>query len=103
FRAGGDGASVGVNAIDKGVLIFNALRQLEDEWGLTKQHPLFPPGHFTIHPGVVVGGPHGVMVPFFLSEFMTIDYCIWYSPDDNPEDVKQEIDLHIHRAAQLDT
>ncbi|MCX6914644.1 MAG: hypothetical protein NT167_16590, partial [Verrucomicrobia bacterium] len=47
FRAGGDGASVGVNAIDKGVLIFNALRQLEDEWGLTKQHPLFPPGHFT--------------------------------------------------------
>ena len=103
FRAGGDGASVGVNAIDKGVLIFNALRQLEDEWGLTKQHPLFPPGHFTIHPGVVVGGPHGVMVPFFLSEFMTIDYCVWYSPDDNPEDVKKEIDLHIHRAAQLDT
>ncbi len=102
FRAGGDGASVGVNAIDKGVLIFNALRQLEDEWGLTKQHPLFLPGHFSIHPGVVVGGPHGVMVPFFLSEFMTIDYCVWYSPEDDPEDVKQEIDLHIHRAAQLD-
>jgi acetylornithine deacetylase len=102
FRAGGDGASVGVNAIDKGVLIFNALRQLEDEWGLTKQHPLFPPGHFSIHPGVAVGGPHGVMVPFFLSEFMTIDYCVWYSPDDDPEAVKQEIDLHIHRAAQLD-
>jgi acetylornithine deacetylase len=102
FRAGGDGPSVGVNAIDKGVLIFNALRQLEDEWGLTKQHPLFPPGHFSIHPGVAVGGPHGVMVPFFLSEFMTIDYCVWYSPDDDPEAVKQEIDQHIHRAAQLD-
>ena len=35
--------SVGVNAIDKGVFIFQALRQLEDEWGLTKQHPLFSP------------------------------------------------------------
>jgi len=102
FRAGGEGASVGVNAIDKGVLIFNALRQLEDEWGLTKQHPLFAPGHFTIHPGVVQGGPHGVMVPFFLSEYMTLDYCVWYSPDDDPEDVKREISTQIARAAQLD-
>ncbi len=102
FRAGGDGASVGVNAIDKGVQIFNALRQLEDEWGLTKQHPLFAPGHFTIHPGVVQGGPHGVMVPFFLSEYMTLDYCVWYSPDDDPEDVKREISTQIARAAQLD-
>ena len=29
-----------------------------------KRHPLFPPGHFTIHPGVVTGGPKGVLVPF---------------------------------------
>jgi len=102
IRAGGDGASVGVNAIDKGILLFNALRQLEEEWGQTKQHPLFRPGHFSIHPGVVQGGPHGVMVPFFLSEFMTIDYCVWYSPDDDPEAVKQEIETHIQRAAQTD-
>ncbi len=102
IRAGGDGAAVGVNAIDKGILIFNALRQLEEEWGLTKQHPLFRPGHFSIHPGVVQGGPHGVMVPFFLSEFMTIDYCVWYSPDDDPDAVKQEIETHIQRAAQTD-
>lgn len=102
IRAGGDGASVGVNAIDKGVLVFNALRQLEDEWGQTKQHPLFRPGHFSIHPGVIQAGPHGVMVPFFLSEFMTIEYCVWYSPDDDPEGVKREIETHIDRAAQTD-
>lgn len=102
IRAGGDGAAVGVNAIDKGILIFNALRQLEEEWGQTKQHPLFRPGHFSIHPGVVQGGPHGVMVPFFLSEFMTIEYCVWYSPDDDPEAVKREIETHIERAAQTD-
>lgn len=102
IRAGGDGAAVGVNAVDKGILLYNALRQLEEEWGLTKQHALFRPGHFSIHPGVVQGGPHGVMVPFFLSEFMTIEYCVWYSPDDDPESVKREIEDHIARAAQMD-
>ena len=102
FRAGGD-MSVGVNAIDKGVYIFQALRQLEDEWGLTKQHPLFAPGHFTLHPGVVTGGPYGVLVPFVISEFMTIEYCVWYHPEEDPEDVKREIETHISRAASMDT
>jgi acetylornithine deacetylase/succinyl-diaminopimelate desuccinylase family protein len=102
FRAGGGGASVGVNAIDKGFLIFQALRALEDEWGLTKQHPLFPPGHFTIHPGVVTGGPHGVLVPFVLSEFMTIEYCVWYHPDDDPNEVKFQIEERIFAAAATD-
>jgi acetylornithine deacetylase/succinyl-diaminopimelate desuccinylase-like protein len=102
FRAGGAGPSVGVNAIDKGFLVFQALRALEDEWGLTKRHPLFAPGHFTIHPGVVTGGPHGVLVPFVLSEFMTIEYCIWYSPDDDPEDVKRDIERQISAVAQTD-
>jgi acetylornithine deacetylase/succinyl-diaminopimelate desuccinylase family protein len=102
FRAGGAGATVGVNAIDKGVYIFQVLRQLEDTWGLTKLHPLFAPGHFTIHPGVIQGGPRGVLVPFVVSEFTTIEYCIWYHPDDGPEGVKAEIEEHVHRAAQLD-
>ena len=93
---------VGVNAIDKGVFIFQALRQLEDEWGLTKQHPLFEPGHFTLHPGVVTGGPYGVLVPFVISEFMTIEYCVWYHPEEDPEDVKREIEQHIERAASMD-
>ena len=48
FRAGGFGASVAVNAIDKGMFIFECLRKLEDEWGLTKNHDLFKPGHFTL-------------------------------------------------------
>lgn len=102
FRAGGSGAAVGVNAIDKGFEIFQAIRKLEDEWGQTKSHPLFAPGHFTIHPGVVVGGPVGVLVPFVVSEVMTIEYCVWYHPDDKPEDVQREIEEHVHRAAQLD-
>ena len=102
IRAGGLGSQVGVNAIDKGVDMFLAMRRLEDEWGQTKRHALFPAGHFTIHPGVVTGGPKGVMVPFIVSEFMTIEYCAWYHPDESAEAVRAEIEEHIHRAAQLD-
>ena len=103
FRAGGFGAEVAVNAIDKGVAMFQAIRALEDEWGQSKSHPLFPPGHFSLHPGVVTGGPKGVPVPFFISEYMTIEYCCWYPPDEDPEDVKQEIEEHVTRAAKLDS
>ena len=87
--------SVGVNAIDKGVYIFQALRQLEDEWGLTKQHPLFAPGTSRSTPASSPAGPNGVLVPFVISEFMTIEYCVWYHPDEDPEDVKREIETHI--------
>jgi acetylornithine deacetylase/succinyl-diaminopimelate desuccinylase family protein len=102
FRAGGLGPQVGVNAIDKGVFIFQAIRQLEDVWGQTKRHPLFSPGHFTIHPGVLTGGSIGVLIPFLVSEFMTIEYCIWYHPDERPEDVRREVEEHIADAARLD-
>ncbi|MCH8148304.1 MAG: M20/M25/M40 family metallo-hydrolase, partial [Planctomycetes bacterium] len=36
IRAGGPGAQVGVNAIDKGNFILSCLLKLEQEWGLTK-------------------------------------------------------------------
>ena len=47
-------------------------------------------------------GPKGVLVPFFVSEFMTIEYCCWYHPEEDPADVQREIEAHVHRAAQLD-
>ena len=102
FRAGGMGAKVAVNAIDKGIFLVNVIRKLEDEWGLTKKHPLFNPGHFTMLPGVISGAPHGVQVPFFISEYCTIEYCIWYHPDEDAMAVKQEFETYIHHAAQLD-
>jgi acetylornithine deacetylase len=102
FRAGGLGSDLAVSAIDKGMRIFDALRALEDEWGLTKQHPLYAPGHFAIHPGVVAGGPHGVQVPYSVSEFMTTEYLVIHHPEDDPEDVRREIADQVHHAAQLD-
>ena len=102
FRAGGLGAKVAVNAIDKGIFLVNAIRKLEDEWGLTKQHPLFKPGQFSILPGVISGAPHGVQVPFFVSDYCNIEYCIWFHPDEDPENVKEEFETYIHHASQLD-
>lgn len=102
IRPGGKGAEVGVNAIEKGVYILQALQKLEEQWGQTKTHPLFRPGHFTIHPGVIQGGPHGVLVPFIISEFCVIEYAIWYSPDEKPEAIQREIEEYIHLASQLD-
>lgn len=102
FRAGGAGAAVAVNAIDKGVFLFNCLQKLEHEWGLTKNHPLFKPGHFTLHPGVLTGGPHGVSVPFFISEYCTIEYAIWHHPEEDADDVKSEVETYIRHASALD-
>ena len=33
---------------------------------------------------------------------MTIEYCCWYHPDEDPKTSSAEIEAHIDRAAQLD-
>jgi acetylornithine deacetylase/succinyl-diaminopimelate desuccinylase family protein len=102
LRAGGKGSSIGVNAVEKGVYMLTQIQMLEQQWGITKSHPLFQPGHFTLHPGVIVGGPHGVLVPFVVSEFCSIEYAIWYPPQEKVEDIKKEIEEFITAAASLD-
>ena len=103
FRAGGRGEAVAVDAIEKGMLIYNGLRRLEDEWGITKHHDLFKPGHFTIHPGVITGGPHGVLVPFIISQFCTIEYAAWFPPDEDVESIKSEIANYVQGIAATDS
>src|SRR5579872_2332776 len=46
IRPGGGGDEIGVNAIEKGVKVLQALQELEVQWGMTKTHPLYEPGHF---------------------------------------------------------
>ncbi len=100
IRAGGAGAAIGVSSIDKASLVMEGLRQLEEEWGQTKSHPMFTrPGHFTIYPGMVRGGPNG---PFVISEESRVEYAIWHAPQDPVEDVKAEIEAHITRVADTD-
>ena len=102
IRAGGKGSEIAVSAIEKGVYILEALRQLEEQWGQSKKHPLFRPGHFTLHPGVITGGPYGVMIPFLISQFCTIEYAVWYPPQEREEDIKTEISEYVTKACQLD-
>jgi acetylornithine deacetylase len=102
IRSWGKGAEVAVSAIEKGVYLLAALRQLEEEWGQSKKHPLFRPGHFTLHPGVITGGPYGVMIPFLISQFCTIEYAVWYPPQELEEDIKNEISEYVTKACQLD-
>ena len=101
IRAGG-GAEVGVHAVDKGLMLLNALQNLEKQWAITKTHPLFQPGHFTIYPGAISGGPRGTPVPFQLAGYCTIEYAIWYPPDQEPSAIKKEIEEYVFRASQFD-
>lgn len=103
FRAGGGGDAIGVNALEKGVKIIEALQELEQQWGLSKTHPLFKPGHFVIHPGIMKAGPTGVLVPFIISDYCEIDYCIFYHPRQSYESVKREIQAYLRSVCSRDT
>jgi len=101
-RAGGAGDAAGVNAIDKGYLVLQALYQLEQNWGIEKQAPLFPAGHFSIMPGVINGQGRDINIPFIFSEYCDIDFCAWYPPFADPEQVKAEIQDFIVRYVSHD-
>ena len=102
IHAGGAGDEVGVNAIEKLIDLYHAVRRLEDRWGMEKRHPLFKPGHFSIHPGVFVGGPSSGLVPYIVPDTAVLDYVVWYDPHDEADAVRAEIEEHVARAAQLD-
>lgn len=93
---------LGVNAIDKVFLIYQALRTLEDEWARTQRHPLWANGHFALLPGAMRGGPGSLAVPFSLSDSATIEYAVQYHPERSGEDVRAEIQAAIDRAADAD-
>jgi acetylornithine deacetylase len=102
IRAGGGGSDVAVSAIEKGLIVVETLQRLEDEWGRSKRHPLFKPGHFTIHPGVIQGGPSGVAVPFIISQYCTIEYACWFHPDEDVDAVKEELGAELERGCAID-
>lgn len=88
---GGAGEEYGVNAVDKGVYVYQAMRKLEEEWGMTKTHPLFAPGHFNLGVNLLVGRPPGPMVPFIVPHECVLDYIVIYPPDDDPDGIQDEV------------
>lgn len=97
-----DGETLGVNAIDKGMLIYEGLRGLENEWAARRRHPLFEPGSFGILPGVVQGSAAGILVPFSIADEMTLQYCIYHHPGYSNESVKGEVEERLRDVAKLD-
>ncbi len=102
ISAGGYGASAGVSAIDAIMTPYQALRALETEWGRTKHHRHFRPGHFAIYPGVFVGGPSSGLVPFFIADTARIEYVVIYHPEESADDVRAEIEHQVRASAELD-
>ncbi len=99
---GGAGEAYGVNAIDKGYQVHQALRRLEEIWGFSKPHPLFDPGHFTIGVNVMVGRPPGPPVPFIVPHECILDAIVIYRPNDDPEAIKQEVEDYLNGVFDLD-
>ena len=100
-RPGGAGGAIGANAVEKGILIVQALQQLEAEWGQTRAHPAFTPGFFTINPGAFHADA-GAPSPAYLADRAELDVLAWYPPDEDPETVKAELIERIETAARLD-
>lgn len=101
IRAGGGGDTVGVNAIDKAVYIYSAMRQLEEQWAFTKRHPQFAPGAFIIHPGVLHADVGFPAAPYF-PDRARFDYLLSFPPGDTSEAIRAEVEGHIRAAAALD-
>ena len=99
---GGAGEQFGVNAIDKGYLVYEALRQLEQTWGFTRTHPLFAPGHFNLGVNVMFGRPPGPPVPFIVPHICTLEVIVIYPPDVAAEEIRAEVEAHIGRACDQD-
>lgn len=99
-RAGGRGSAIAVSAVDKAMLVYQALLKLEEEWGQTKSHPAFTrPGHFTLCPTTFAGGLGGIA---FIPEECYIEYVVWHAPQDSLGEVKEEIESQIQRFAATD-
>jgi acetylornithine deacetylase len=93
---------LGVSAVDKIVLLHGALAKLEQDWVLTKRHPLFEDGHFALLPGVILGSPKAGLVPFMVPDEGRLEVVIVSHPDDAPEAVREEVEETIRRAASKD-
>lgn len=102
IRAGGEGNSAGVNAVEKAILVVQALQQLEQEWGMSKRHLAFPAGTFSMVPGVFHGDA-GVPSVGYLAQSATVGYLVWYPPNETPDAIRAEIEAHVHHAAQMDS
>ena len=100
----------GVNAVETGLKVVQALQGLERNWSLTKRHPLLPTGFNTLLPGIFIGGPGGgkdgqlniFSNPGTTPNYCSIEYNLWYYPQESLDDIKREVEDCVHALAKQD-
>lgn len=110
IHAGARGSEGGINAIEKGLIVMEALQRLERDWAIYRSHPLLPPGFNSIMPGMIAGGPGGgsdgrlnlIANPGTAPNYCSIEYNIWYLPDETFENVRDEIEAFVAAVSATD-
>ncbi|MCF8565515.1 acetylornithine deacetylase, partial [Alicyclobacillus tolerans] len=92
------GKVYGANAIEKMMKVIATLQELERHWAVTKSYPGFPAGMNTINPAVIEGGRHAAFVADRCALWITVHFY----PDENYEQVVQEIEECVLAAAKAD-
>ncbi|WP_139691688.1 ArgE/DapE family deacylase [Sporolactobacillus terrae] len=87
----------GVNAIDKSLKIYQALKELERNWLMTRKHPLLPGP--TINLGVIEGGVAGSVVP----NLCTMKTCLHFHPElnESKETTRDRVVDEVARTIEL--
>jgi len=103
IRAGCEGSAIGVNAMDKAFKIYRALAELEQQWAV-KCDPsgLAPAGFASIPIGVEGGHPGGFGPPAFLADSITLSMAVWRTPNENPSEIRQDIERVVHGVCEQD-
>ena len=110
IHAGGRGDMAGINAIERLLKIVNGLAELEREWAVYRSHPMLPAGFNSIMPGVIAGGPGGgqdgqlnlISNPGTSPNYASVEYNIWWLPDESFESIRDEIERVVAAICETD-
>ncbi len=88
---------LGVSAIEKAILLIEALHDLEHRWLMEHRHPLLPPP--TLNVGVIEGGTAGSTVP----DHCAFKLCLHYLPSMDRDDVVRQVEGTLALRSQGDS
>ncbi|HLW48781.1 MAG TPA: acetylornithine deacetylase [bacterium] len=88
----------GASAIEKMMVVQQALQTLERHWAVVKSHPGFPPGTTTINPAAIEGGRH----PAFVADRCALWITVHFYPGETVEGVTREIEATVLAVAAAD-
>lgn len=100
LRPGGRGPAVSSNAVEGALRLVAAMRERERQWLVSKRHPYFPHGHFSIMPGVFRSSSSAG--PLSVPNRAEIDWMLYYPPNEAEADVHEELETLIRHTCELD-